>query len=215
MYNIIKRTELAQYGNSPIITALICQFNAWIDPTVNLRAFYTNLWNISTAQGAFLDVWGMILGVSRYLQISVTLQQFGFSGGPPTASPFNVAPFNSGANVTQTYALSDSDFRQLLFAKAFANICRTVIPVMNQLLMMVFGASGQCYVQDTGNMTMSWVFDFVPSNVQYAIIAQSSGVLPHPTGVLVSIVTPSDTDMLLEDGITLMLTEGGIPMLLE
>jgi len=47
MYNVLQRTQLAQYANSRIITALISDFNEWIDPAVNLRAFYTNVWNIS------------------------------------------------------------------------------------------------------------------------------------------------------------------------
>ena len=214
MYNVLQRTQLAQYANSRIITALISDFNEWIDPAVNLRAFYTNVWNISQAQGFGLNIWGAILGVSRILQVVVTPAQFGFSGGPSNASPFNTGSFNSGVASTQAYSLSDDDYRQLLLTKAFANICATVIPVMNQLLMMVFGESGPCYVQDTGDMTMAYVFEFIPTNVQYAIIGQS-GVLPHPTGVLVGIVTPNDTYMLLEDGVTPMFTEGGIDMLLE
>lgn len=213
MYNVTQ-TQLAQYAQSPIISALIQDFNAWIDPTVNLQQFYFYLWNLGTAQGFGLDTWGAILGVSRYLQVVVSAPQVGFEGGPTTASPFNSAPFNSGVDATQTYALSDSDYRTLLFAKAFGNICATVIPVMNQLLTMVFGASGVCYVEDNGNMQMAYVFDFNPTNVQYAIIAQSN-VLPNPTGVLVNIITANDLQMLLEDNVTVMGTQTGNDMLLE
>lgn len=187
MYNV-ESTVLAQYANSPIISALVDDFNVWIDPTVNLIQFYNYLWNISTAVGFGLDIWGAILGVNRFLQISADTKQFGFEGGPSTASPFNAAPFSTGPEATSTFALSDTQFRQLLFAKAFANICRTVIPVLNRLLMMVFGDSGVCYVQDNGGMQMTYVFKFTPTPVQNAIIAQS-GVLPHPTGVFVNIST--------------------------
>jgi hypothetical protein len=66
---------------------------------------------------------------------------------------------------------------------------------------MVFGSSGTCYVQDNGGMTMTYVFDFTPSAVQYGILSQS-GVLAHPTGVLVNISTPTDNVLTSEAGNT-------------
>jgi hypothetical protein len=79
------------------------------------------------------------------------------SGARDSCATCHVAAPKDSSNATQTYRLSDTDFRQLLFAKAFANICRTVIRVISQLLMMVFGSSGTCNVQDNGGMTMSYV----------------------------------------------------------
>lgn len=180
-------TLLGQYANSPIITGLMEAFQQWFDPTANLQSFYSYVWNINTAQGFGLDIWGSILGVTRYLQVPSSSQFFGFNDGsnPADVAPFNQAPFYSGSGLTQVYALSDDAYRTLLLAKAFANICQTTIPMLNQLVMTLFGSYGQCYVTDGLNMTMTYVFGFAPTTVQKAII-QQSGVLPHPTGVAVT-----------------------------
>ena len=191
--------------------SLVNSMVEWIDPTVNLQQFYKMLWNISTAEGSFLDIWGVIIGISRNLQIPVVETYFGFHGS--VGVPFNQAPFYSGANVTTTYSLPDADYLQLLFTKALANISATTIPALNQMLQYLFGAYGVAYVIDNGNMVMTYVFDFILTPVQYAIVA-TSGVFPHPTGVLVSIETAADVTMLTEAG-DVMLTESGLEMLLE
>jgi hypothetical protein len=69
-----------------------------------------------------------------------------------------------------------------------ANISNNSIPAINNILMTLFGASGVCYCTDGLNMTMTYTFTFVPSDVQLSII-ETSGVLPRPSGVSVSVVT--------------------------
>jgi Protein of unknown function (DUF2612) len=210
MYDV-ESTIGSQYANSPVLTALIDSMVQWIDPTVNLQQFYSYLWNIYTAQGFGLDTWGVIIGVSRVLQVNFPVTYFGFNGG--LGVPFNNgAPFyNGGANI-QAYALSDADYLPLLLTKALANISETTIPALNTLLQNLFSSYGVAYVQDHGGMVMSYVFNFSLTPVQYAIVA-TSGVLPHPTGVLVDISTPSDNGLLAETGDQL-LTEQGLDILL-
>ncbi len=208
MYNV-ESTIGSQYANSPSIDTLIASMQSWIDPTVNLQQFYNLVWNISTAVGFGLDIWGVILGVSRNLQIPVAVTYFGFNGG--AGVPFNNAPFYAGESDTQTYTLPDSEYLPLLLAKAYANITQTTIPAMNAMLQMLFVASGVAYVIDQGNMILTLVFNFTPTPVQYAIIS-TSGVLPHPTGVLVDIRTPTDNVVLSETGSD-VLAENGLEVL--
>lgn len=185
MYNV-NQTVISQYANSPTLTSIVGDANQWLDPTVNLQDFYNLIWNISTAQGFGLDIWGVILGVSRYLEVAAG-NYFGFyDGGVGDTEPFNQAPFYTGGGTTDTYALSDSSFLTLLLAKAFANICATTIPMLNQLLTLLFGEYGESYVIDNGDMSITYQFNFAPTAVQLAIIA-SSGVIPYPTGVAVTI----------------------------
>ena len=61
-----KKTILSQYDDSPTLLSMIESFNDAIDPTANITAFYENIWNVNTANGYGLDVWGQIVGVSRY-----------------------------------------------------------------------------------------------------------------------------------------------------
>jgi hypothetical protein len=186
MYDV-EATVLSQFANSPAITALIADFQAWIDPTANLQNFYNLWWNILTAAGAGLDNWGKILGVGRYLTLPSTGTYVGFYNSEGDYVPMSQGPFFAGGSETMTYALSDAGFRTLLLAKALANITSCSIQALNALAQAVFGA-GACYVTDGGNMTMTYTFTSAPTPVQLAI-ATNSGVLPHPTGVAVSIIT--------------------------
>jgi hypothetical protein len=186
----VQQTIISQYAQSGIIGQLIEDWNEDLDPTANVESFYYNVWNILTAQGTALDNWGKILGVSRNLQIPNTGSgQFGFYDGANDWVGFNQGPMNSGNSAaTQTITLPDAEYLQLLLTKAAANICRTTIQGLSRLVQNLFGSFGPCFVQDIGNMQMSYVFQFQLTPVQRAIVT-SSGALPHPTGVGVYIVT--------------------------
>ena len=184
----IDATLISQYAQSPVLTQLIDNCAQYFDQSANWGNFYQYVWNIDTAENWGLDFWGKILGVSRYLTLPVTAQYLGLEGADGTASgyPFGVGVFFDGATATQTYALPDPDYRTLLYAKALANISRTSIPALNQLLMLLFAGQGDAYVEDNGNMQMTYYLGWTPTNIQLAIMEQS-GVMPHPTGVSVTV----------------------------
>jgi hypothetical protein len=183
-----QQTILSQYGNSPTLRQLIANVNAYLDPSANINSFYSNIWNIATAQGYGLDVWGRIVGVSRVLQIS-SGAWLGFkeSNDSTVETPFGQAPFYAGTGTTANFALTDTSYRQLIYAKAALNITSGSIPAINQILMTLFGSQGPCWCTDGQNMTMTYTFDFTLNPVNYAIVSQS-GVLPRPCGVSTSIV---------------------------
>ena len=184
---------MSQYCDSPTIKGILSSFNDAIDPSADLAQFYYNIFNVATAVGNGLDIWGAIVGVSRYLQISAT-PYLGFEEAytAPTAStgpqPFNQAPFYNGVVATTTFALSDTQYRQLILVKAAANISNLSIPSINALLRAEFGVNngidpfGDAYVQDLGNMTFNYHLAFTPNLAQISII-QNSGVFPRPAGV--------------------------------
>lgn len=184
----INATLISQYAQSPVLTQLIANAAQYFDQSANWNNFYQYVWNIDSAQYWGLDFWGKVLGVSRYLEIPAEADYLGFqgAGGTASGSAFDVGVFFDGATATQTYALPDPDYQTLLYAKAFANICRCCIPVLNQLMRMLFSAYGDAYVLDNGNMSMTWYLGFTPTAIQLAIVEQS-GVLPHPTGVAVTV----------------------------
>ena len=188
--NVDPLTIISQYPQSPVLTALIDDFEQYFDQSANWNNFYQYVWNIDTAQGFGLDFWGQVLGVTRYLTIPGAVPYLGLnSAAGASGVPFGEGVFYDGATSTETYRLTDAQYQQLLFAKAFANICRTCIPVMNQLLGLLFEGLGDAYVLDNGNMQMTYYFGFTLTNVQLAIVEQS-GVMPHPTGVSVTITEP-------------------------
>lgn len=209
------QTVISQYANSPILTTLILNIDAYLDQTVNLDTFYDYIMNVATAEGYGLDVWGRIVGVNRILQVQDVFW-FGFDEATPGAYTFGQGSFYSGAPLTGNYRLSDEAYRTLIYAKAAANITDGSIPAINRILMTLFPHRGNCYVAEgaqsgdwfgfaesvnaqgfnqaafysgatIATMTMSYVFEFQLSPVELAIV-QNSGVLPKPTGVAASVV---------------------------
>lgn len=175
-------TIISQYANSQRLVQQIGQEAAALNPRANLDTFYDFLWNVQTAVGYGLDVWGRIVVVNRTLQISS--RYFGFEEGEPDYDPFNTSPFFSGNNLTSSFTLSDDAYRVLIYAKALTNISFGSVPGINNILQILFPLRGPCYVTDNQDMTMTYTFGFVPTPVELAII-ETSNVLPRPTGVLV------------------------------
>lgn len=176
-----RQTIISQYANSPVILSLIDSASQYIDPAYNMAQFFNLVWNVDTAQGYGLDVWGRIVGVNRILKIPSNQEYFGFEQDTQ-AEPFNVEPFYAGEIITQNFALSDDAFRLLILAKAMANITDGSVAAANAILMTLFPNHGNCYMRDNLNMTITWVFGAPLSPVENSIVLQS-GVLPKPAGV--------------------------------
>lgn len=181
-------TIISQYAQSPVLNATIGAINDWIDPASLIDDFIFNVWNLNTATGYGLDVWGRIVGVGRVLQIPSFGRYLGFNQQSSLeVDPFNTSPFYSGEQVNANYILSDDGFRTLIRAKALSNICDGSIPAINSVLLRLFSGRGNVYVTNGRNMTMTYSFTFHPTQVEIAIVTQS-GVLPAPVGVSVALV---------------------------
>lgn len=189
-------TVISQYANSPTLLRLISNMAQYVDQSQNFANFYSFVWNVDTAQGFGLDIWGKIVGVSRLLQIPNSDAYVGFQDGSYSGpgvgwdvQPFDASgTFYGGGTSTQSYLLDDPSYRVLILAKALANISSTTVPAFNQLLQNLFGV-GTTYVTDPGDMTFVITLNFVPTAVQLAIL-QNSGVIPRPAGVSFTVAHP-------------------------
>lgn len=177
----VTQTIISQYANSPTLTQLIQNMNGYIDPSVDLDTFYSYVWDISTAVGFGLDIWGTIVGINRTLEVPASASNFGFSEGEDYF-PFGQEPFYNGP-VTGSYILGDEAYRTLILVKAMANISDCSIGSYNQLLKNLFAGRGNCFVADLGNMRIQYVFQFYLQPFEVAILTQSNA-LPRPAGVL-------------------------------
>lgn len=180
-------TVMSQYANSPRLMAMITSYNEAVDPTEWLDSFYDMIWNVKTAVGYGLDIWGAIVGANRAIAIPSPEEWFGFEGSDNFG--FNQAPFFSGADLTDNFLLSDDAFRLLILAKAATNICDGSIIATNQILMALFPGRGRCYVTDGQDMTMTYTFEFDLTSVEFAIVSQTNA-LPKPAGVAATVVVP-------------------------
>jgi len=187
------KTVMRQYANSPTLLALLSDFDQWIDPTQFTDQFLSYVWDISTAQGFGLDIWGRILGQSRYIKIAQTPgDNFGFNINSTPGmqwQPWSQAPFYGGAAAgTVSFPLQDAYYRQLLLVKAAANIATCDCPSINALMRAMFGARGRCFVgYDIANpMHIGYHFEFFPTPVEKSII--QSGLFPQPAGTTATFI---------------------------
>lgn len=180
MKNVID-TVAAQYANSPTLRQLIDCANQYFDPATNFNDFYNYVWNVDTAQGFGLDIWGRIVNVTRDLTVPLVTSYFGFAEAGD-ASPFGYGSFFDPSAATQTYRLDDGPFRTLILTKAMANISASTPASINQLLRNLFPNRGRAYVRDDGAMRMTFVFEFLLQPYELAIL-QQSGVIPRPATV--------------------------------
>lgn len=175
-------TILSQYANSPTIIALISSFNDAIDPSDDLDNFYADVFNVLTAVGVGLDIWGQIVGVSRILTVNGG-KNFGFDEATTvSADPFGQSALYQGKPATSNFSLSDDAYRTLILVKALSNISGCSISTYNTMLMTLFPNRGNAYVSNTGGMNARLTFEFILQPFEVAILKQSGAFAP-PTGV--------------------------------
>lgn len=197
---------IAQYANSPILMSWISSIDSEIDPSVNLTSLKTNVWGaVSTATPESgggvtfrygLDMWGRIVGVNRNLIIPASVtNRFGFAEAAPSWTGFwdgasGIHPpyeFWDNTYTTQTSAvLSNTQMQQMILAKAYANISSCSSYALNIVVRKMFGP--RVCVYDNGGMSMTVNFESAPSTDTNNLIIYGN-VLPHSSGVLVSITT--------------------------
>lgn len=180
-------TVISQYANSPILNALIDFMSQDINPDTDLDSFYSYVWDVSTAQGFGLDIWGRIVGVGRDLNIPGVVTNFGFSEGTGYY-PFGQAPFYDGPPASTVYTLGDDAYRTLILVKALSNISNVTAQSLNHLLQVLFAGRGRCYVSDTGQMQLRYVFEFSLQPYEISIFTQSAAIA-RPAGVGAQVLT--------------------------
>jgi hypothetical protein len=132
--------------------------NENLDPSADIDNFYNVVWNVANANLFGLAIWSRIVGIPQSL-----IAQLG------------------------TY-LDDADtFRSLILLKALSNISIDSAPSINQLLQNWLGGGVRAYMQDLGNMTISYVFEFPLTAIQLQII-KGSTIFLRGAGVLANIV---------------------------
>ena len=183
-------TVLSQYANSPILTGIITAFAAAMDATQDFDNFFDLIFNVVTAQGYGLDVWGRIVGAPRTLPIAggPGPAAFGFQEPGNDWVGFGQAPFTSGSSTTTNVTLTDAQYRPLVLAKAMTNVWDGSIPGFNKILLALFAGRGTPSITDNGNMSITIALPFVPTSLDTAVI--NSGVLPQPAGVVINVSHP-------------------------
>lgn len=181
-------TVLMQYANSPTIASWIESYNAAADMTVPISNFFDMMWNVLTAQGYGLDVWGRIVGLQggRTIQVPGSASLFGFNEAGGSWTGFDQGGFYTGQGLNTNFVLTDPDFRRLILAKAAGNISDGAIVSVNRILLALFPGRGDCWVADGLNMQLTYTFAFPLTPVELAIVL-TAGVLPNAAGAVINV----------------------------
>lgn len=198
---------MKQYAASPIINSLISYRSGYFDNNWQ-DSFYSFVWNVDTAQGFGLDIWGKIVVVGRELQIPQS-EYFGFSTPPDQSwSCFGEDSFYSGPESTNTYILADNAYRVLILAKALSNISATDCKSLNGVLSQLFPNRGRAWVNDLGGMQMRVTFEFALEPWEKSVL-NNGRVFPRPAGVKVGMLeAPAETFGFFEAGDCLPFNQG-------
>ncbi|MDU5684155.1 MAG: DUF2612 domain-containing protein [Kluyvera cryocrescens] len=185
-----KDTILTQYSASAKLLSIVDTFNQAVSLDDFTDEFITRVWDLTTCETYGLDVWGKIVGVSRYITAPIESSSFGFSeaddSDPDYPTPFNESPFFGGTQETTNVRLGNDAYRTLIFCKAFTNISIATIPEINRFLRMLFYQRGRAYCVNYRDMTMGMTFEFELAPYEESILTNYD-VTPIPSGVLLNI----------------------------
>jgi len=162
-----------------LANALAAEFNA----QYILDDIHTHFYDIETADGYWLDVWGRIVAMPRSVSLPST-DYFGFYGTPFT--PFNHAPFYGGIPDLNNVTMDDTIYRKAIKAKALANRSGRAIPDINAVLALFLDAT--CYALDGYDMsiTLSIAPSWAGSTELAVIMSDVLGL--RPAGVKLNFV---------------------------
>jgi hypothetical protein len=171
------KTIQSQYSSSPHIMGIVEAFRQEIDPTADILDFFIKYFDPRTARGIGLDIWGIIVGIGREIEVDDT-DFFGFYGSDLT--PFDNSPFYyEGA--TKIYKLQDEAYRELIFLKAYANISDATMPNIKYLLNELLGEKVVAIQVDTMQIRVIFLsYDIEPYSIailkQYGLLNLGAGV---------------------------------------
>lgn len=170
-----------QYDSAENLVGLMNAYQEWrnTNHTEFWENWYTDVFDLRTANSFGLKVWSIILGVPLVGPAS--------SGKDGPAWAFGAARQNfqhgnfggSGAPVQ----LQDEQARLVLRLRYYQLVSRGTIPETNAFLKVLFEDQGPVYVEDNLDMTMNFVFGFeLDATVRY--VFDRMDMLPRPSGVL-------------------------------
>jgi hypothetical protein len=186
------RAILWQYDSAPRLRSLLEQKQSWYD--VNQAAFwddwFTDVFDLRTANEFGLSVWAVLLDVPLVINAPPTDDRpvFGFG-------VYNRNFFDGyfGRDTGNAFPLTVEQKRLVLRLRYFQLVTRGAVTEINAFLAQIFADEGRVYVADNLDMSIGYIFDFVPSAALRQVL-ENYDLLPRPAGVRVGyLVQPTNS----------------------
>lgn len=169
---------LSQYANSPKYVSLYNGLRDIFSNAKTMEEWYNVVFNLKTASGYGLDIWGKILNQGRQFSfVENGTTEYVFLGGEQTID-----------GIIYSAEYMEEMYRMVLFLKALTYITNCTLASLNSLLQYYFRDridpenNQNVYVINYGTMEIRYVFQFYVSKIEKSIF--TSDVMPRPTGVL-------------------------------
>ena len=162
---------LSQYANSPKFVKLVEGLKSQISNANTIEDWVRVVYDLKTASGYGLDVWGVILNQGRLLYYK---DEYGIQRSVYLRGAQTIGSEDYKEEQIEGY------YRMLLFFKAFSYVTNSTLKSFNDLLRFYF-EDKKVFVQEIGTMVIELVFRFFPTTLEKIIFA--SDLFPKPTGV--------------------------------
>lgn len=193
-----------QYEEATALVSLIQSKQTWfnVNQTTFWDSWYTNVFNLMTANAFGLVVWSIILNLPLFLLVQPedpAKPNWGFNAYDPTFPTLenSYLNFENGNFSTRgsIISLSVEEQRFLLRLRYFQLITRCDVTDINVFLNMLcatsnIGYSGSIYIIDNLDMTIDYTFTATGFPVSLLSIIEQLDVLPRPAGVAISYTVP-------------------------
>lgn len=174
---------LWQYDRAPALQEILHAKNAWYETyqTEFWQDWYSDVFNLDTANEFGLYVWGIILG------IPLSVGQPGTGDRPVWGFGTYNEPFGRGGFGRASSGIAGLTVEQkrlVLKLRYYQLVGDGSIPFANYVLLKVFGRG---YALDGLNMTMTYVF---PQELESSVrlVLEEFDLLPRPAGVKINIL---------------------------
>lgn len=164
---------IAQYANSPKFVKLVNGLKDQFNNSKTIEDWFNVVYNLKTAAGFGLDIWGVILNQSRLISYD--------DNGVTEVVLLRGAQTIDG--VSYTAEQMEEYYRLVLFLKSMCYITNATVKSLNDMLQFYFGGN-KVYVLEYNPMEIRYVFEVFLTKLEKAIF--TSDVMPKPTGVEVS-----------------------------
>lgn len=164
---------ISQYANSPRFVKLVEGMRSQFNNAQTIEDWFNVVYNLKTAEGYGLDIWGIILNRSRYITYN--------DNGTEKTVYLKGAKTVDGIDYTEEQI--ENLYRSVLFLTLMSYITNATMNSLSLLLRDFFKERGICYIVEYNPMEIRIVFDFYLNGLESVIFPV---VMPKPTGVGIS-----------------------------